>query len=84
MGMREVTPSFSLKHKSQLSLGLDNSPVSCLEGVEPLLIFFGCAGSWSFSLVAASRGYSLFVVRGLLIVMASLVAEHKALGCRLL
>ena len=55
MGMREVTPSFSLKHKSQLSLGLDNSPVSCLEGVEPLLIFFGCAGSWSFSLVAASE-----------------------------
>ena len=29
------------------------------------------------SLVAASRGYSLVVVRGLLIVVASLVAEHE-------
>ena len=29
-----------------------------------------------FSLVAASRGYSLVVVRGLRIVMASLVVEH--------
>ena len=32
-----------------------------------------CVG---FSLVAASGGYSLAVVRGLLIVMASLVEEH--------
>ena len=44
MGMREVTPSFSPKHKSQLSLGSDNSPVSCLEGVEPLLIFLAVLG----------------------------------------
>jgi len=29
-----------------------------------------------FSLVVASRGYSLVTVRGLLITVASLVAEH--------
>ena len=29
-----------------------------------------------FSLVAVGRGYSIIVMRGLLIVMASLVAEH--------
>ena len=33
-----------------------------------------CSG---FSLVVASRGYSLFVVLRLLIGMASLVAEHR-------
>ena len=33
-----------------------------------------CAG---FSLVAASRGHSPVAVRGLLIVVASLVAEHE-------
>ena len=33
-----------------------------------------CAG---FSLVVASRGCSVVVVRGLLILVASLVAEHK-------
>ena len=32
------------------------------------------------SLVAASRGYSLVVVRGLLIVVASLVVEHRLYG----
>ena len=36
-----------------------------------------CAG---FSLVAASRGYSLVVVLGLLIVVASLVGKLWALG----
>ena len=45
------------------------------------LFIFGCAGS-SFavrrlSLVAASRGYSLVVVCGLLIVVASVVAEQR-------
>ena len=44
------------------------------------LFFFGLR--WVFvavcglSLVAASGGYSSFVVRGLLIAVASLVAEH--------
>ena len=33
------------------------------------------------SLVPASGGYSLAVVRGLLIAVASLVVEHGALGC---
>ena len=42
-----------------------------------MLSFCCCAG---FSLVVASRGYTLVVVRGLLIVVASLVAEHGALG----
>ena len=44
------------------------------------LFIFGCTGSLlpcaGFSLVAASRGYSLVGVRGLLIVVASLVAEQ--------
>ena len=43
------------------------------------ILFFGCVGSLlpcvGFSLVAASGGYS--VVRGLLIAVASLVAEHE-------
>ena len=42
------------------------------------LFIFGCVGSSlqrGLSLVAASRGYSV-AVRGLLIVVASLVAEH--------
>ena len=33
-----------------------------------------------FSLVSANGGYSLAVVRGLLIVVASLVAEHRLKG----
>ena len=40
---------------------------------------FGCAGSLllsRFSLVVASRGYSLVVEHRLLIVVASLVSEH--------
>ena len=38
---------------------------------------FGCTG---LSLVWVSRGYSLAAGHGLLTVVASLVAEHKALG----
>ena len=43
---------------------------------------FGCAGSSllharAFSLVVASRGYSLVGVHGLLIAVASLVAVHR-------
>ena len=34
------------------------------------------------SLVAASRGYSLVAVHGLLIAVASLVAELRLLACR--
>ena len=43
------------------------------------LIYFGRAGSWllhGLSLIAESRGFSV-VVRGLLIAVASLVAELK-------
>ena len=45
------------------------------------LFILGCAGFFGrfcmgFSLVAESRGYSLVAVRGLLIVVASLVVEH--------
>ena len=55
--------------------------VSSLQGADSFLkIIFGCAGSLllcaDFSLVAASKGYSLVGVRGLLIVVASLVAEQ--------
>ena len=43
------------------------------------LFIFGCAGfslaACSFSLVAESRGYSIVVVCGLLIEVASLVAK---------
>ena len=45
-------------------------------------LMFGCAGSSllharAFSLVAVSRGYSVVVVHGLLIAVASLVAVHR-------
>ena len=44
-------------------------------------VIFGCTrSSWlcaGFSLVVASRIYSLVAVRGLLIAVASLVAEHS-------
>ena len=43
------------------------------------VFFFDCTGSSvlvGFSLVAASRGYSLVAVCGLLIVVASLIVEH--------
>ena len=43
------------------------------------LFVFGCAGlryCLDFSLVVASQGYSPVVVCGLLIAVASLVAEH--------
>ena len=39
-----------------------------------VLVLCCCAG---FSLIAASGGYSLAVVPGLLIVLASLLAEHQ-------
>ena len=39
-----------------------------------------CSG---FSLVVASRGYSLVAVLGLLIVVASLITEHGCRVCRL-
>ena len=37
---------------------------------------------WAFSLVEASGGYSLDVVSGLLIVVASSVAQHRLWGTR--
>ena len=41
---------------------------------------FVALGFCGASLVAASRGYSLVAVRGLLIVVASLVVEHGLCG----
>ena len=35
--------------------------------------------AWAFSLVVVSKGYSVVVVHGLLIVLASLVADHRLL-----
>ena len=40
------------------------------------LFIFGCIGSSLLRVVVASRDYSLLQVRGLLIVVASLVAEY--------
>ena len=45
-----------------------------------LLFTFGCAGSFScagFSLVVGSKSCSLVKVLGLLIAVASLIAEHR-------
>ena len=36
-----------------------------------------CCSAWVFFIVAASGGFSLAVIRGLLIEVASLVAEHR-------
>ena len=50
-----------------------------------LYFIFGCAGSLlhsGFSLVVASGGYSLFAVRGLLILVAFHVAKHGLEGSR--
>ena len=41
------------------------------------LVVLGLCFSMGFSLVAMSRGYSLFAVLGLLIAVVSLVAGHK-------
>ena len=41
------------------------------------IFIFGCAGSSLLSLVALSGGCSLIAVRGLLITVASLFAEHR-------
>ena len=58
--------------------GLHSLPVSFLFKNFYLFIF-GCAGSsmlLRLSLVAECRGYSLVLLHGLLIVVASLVAER--------
>ena len=44
------------------------------------ILFLGLCCCAGFSLVVESRGYSLVVVRGLLIVVASLVVEHRLYG----
>ena len=47
------------------------------------LFIFGCAGSLlyeDFSPVVVSGGFCLVVVQGLLIAVASLVAEHRLLS----
>ena len=41
------------------------------------LVVLGLRGCVGFSLVSASRGYSLVVVHSLPIALASLVAEHR-------
>ena len=50
---------------------------------EIFLAVLGFAAAFGLSLVEVRRGYSLAVMGGLLIVMASLVAERGALECRL-
>ena len=50
-----------------------------------IFTYFGCTGSLllplGIPLVAVSEGYCLFVVRGFLIVVASLVVESKLSSC---
>ena len=49
-----------------------------------ICLFIGCVGSSlllaGFSLVVASRGYSLVTAYRLLLAVASLVAEHRLQG----
>ena len=40
------------------------------------LFIFGCVGACELSLVVVSRGYFLVAVCGLLLAVASLVADH--------
>ena len=57
-------------------------PGKSLNNLKKYLFILGCAGSLllpGFSLVVASGGYSLAVVRGLLIAVVSLVVEHREL-----
>ena len=44
------------------------------------LVVLGLCFSRAFSPVVASGGFCLFVVQGLLVVVASLVAEHRLLS----
>ena len=56
---------------------------TCVPYIERQILFFFCSSAGSsllrvgFSLVAVIRGSSLVAVRGLLIVVVSLVAEHR-------
>ena len=74
--------AFTKQYKTQLqiyTLVFGNGQLSF--SFVNFLLFFGCGGSLllhvGFLLVAASRGCSLVVVHGPLIVVVSLVAEHR-------
>ena len=65
----------------------DRGPEICPNGVQLVHLFiFGCAGfsmlKDRLSLVAPSPGCSLVAIWGLLLVAASLVAEHRLCGAR--
>ena len=57
-----------------------NARCSVPESGHMSLLSLFCCSICGFSLVAVSRSYSLAVVLGLLIVVASLAAEHRLLG----
>lgn len=63
-------------HLSEFSSGF-SSVISRVFVFVCLLVALGLHRCSGFSLVAASRSYSLVSVRGLLIAAASPVAEHK-------
>ena len=60
---------------------MERTAVACSEdlvGYSFIYLFiFGSLAAFGFSLVAGTRGNSLVVVHGLLIMVASLVAEHR-------
>ena len=60
------------KHSSDQS----SDYITFFESIYFILALLGLPCSAGFSLVVASEGYSLVVVCGLLIAMASLVVEH--------
>ena len=59
-----------------------NARCSVPESGHMSLLSLFCCSICGFSLVAVSRSYSLAVVFGLLIVAASLVAEHRLPGAQ--
>ena len=59
-----------------------NARCSVPESGHMSLLSLFCCSICGFSLVAVSRSYSLAVVLGLLIVAASLVAEHRLSGAQ--
>ena len=65
---------------SKLALVPSNFLIAFLYVFIYLLLCYVFIAVCGLSLFSASRGYSLSVVCGLLIVEASLVAEHGALG----
>ena len=79
------TKDLRFDHDNKMLIGIDwRERKRCLSILEIILFSYWLCwvstAAQGFSLVVASRGHSLVVVPGLLIAVASLVAEHRLWG----